>query len=54
MRDNAKEKKINDFYHASNRNTLAVFDYVAPLQNAVINKKLKLKTMRHKSIHTKI
>ena len=51
-RDNAKEKKkLNDFHNASNRRTLAARDYVAPLQNAVINKKIKLKTTRRKFIH---
>ena len=39
-----RKKKLNDFHHASNRNTLAVRDYVAPLKNVVFIKKIKFKT----------
>ena len=48
-----KKKNSNDFHHTSNRNTPAVRDCVAPLQNAVINKKIKIKTTRRKFIHKK-
>ena len=52
MRDNVKEKKkLNDFHDTSNWRTLAVHNYVTPLQNVLINKKINLKTARRKFIH---
>ena len=46
-----RKKKLNDFHNASNRRTLADRGYAAPLQNAVMNKEIKLKTTRRKFIH---